>query len=175
MTRSIPDTITLAAFTDAYWHRSALADYCRAKGLPTTGSKIALTTRITAHLSGKPIALPHQKSRSQMPTTFTLETIIGENWHCSQSLRQFFQSHTKTRFTFNKHMRDFIATGAGKTLADALVHWQATKDTKTEIIAPQFEYNRFMRQYFETHPGADLTSAITAWRTHRDTPKSQRA
>lgn len=170
----IPADITKNAFLNTYWHRSTLTDFCRTNGLPASGSKIALTNRIAAHLSGEAIDSPTRKKRGAMPATFTADTVIGENWHCSQPLRAFFQSQTDTRFTFNKHMRDFIADGAGKTLGDALHHWHTTRNQQTKTIEPQFEYNRFMRSFFAENKGADLTAAITAWRTHRDTPKSQR-
>ena len=135
----IPADITKPAFLDTYWHRKYLADFCRSKGLPTSGSKTELTDRITAHLSGQITAQPQIQKRGRMPTSFTPDTRIGENWHCSQPLRAFFQSQTNSRFTFNKAIRDFIATGSGKTLRDALDHWTATKNQPTDTIAPQFE------------------------------------
>lgn len=170
----IPKSITLTAFQDAYWHRTSLTQYCRDKGLPTSGSKLDLTERIAAFLSGRKAPKLATVQRGAMPDTFTMDTVIGENWRCCQSLRAFFETHAKTRFSFNKELRDFIANGSGKTLAEALQHWEATKGQRTQTIAPQFEYNRFMREYFATTTNADLSSAYTAWKTHRDTPKSLR-
>jgi hypothetical protein len=175
MIKPVPQDIDLATFLDSYWHRASLTEHCRATGLPTAGSKITRTERITAHLTGKTPPAPTPKDRADMPTTFTLETVIGKNRRCTQELRAFFQSHTNTRFTYTNPMRDFIANGAGKTLAEALQTWEDTKNTRTETIEPQFEYNRFMRSFFKENKGADLSAAYTAWKTHRDTPKSQRA
>ena len=174
MPKSVPLTITVADFNETYWHRSALADFCRMKGLPSGGNKIALTNRIAAHLSGKTPLKLVSKRRAVMPTNFSLDTVIGENWYCSQPLRNFFQSQTSLKFTFNKALREFIANGAGQTLAQALQYWKNTKDAPTQTIDPQFEYNRFMRQYFSQNKGSDLSDAIHAWRIYRDTPKSQR-
>jgi hypothetical protein len=174
MIKPIPQDIDLVAFLDSYWHRASLAQYCQDKDLPTTGPKTALTERITAYLSGQKSPKIKSNARCEMPTIFTRDTVIGKNWRCTQDLRAFFQSQTETRFTFNKPMRDFIADGAGKTLAEALKTWEDTKNIRTETIEPQFEYNRFMRRFFEENKGADLSSAFTAWKTHRDTPKSQR-
>ena len=49
----IPHDITNATFLDTYWHRATLADFCRVKGLPSSGSKSTLTAHISDHLSGK--------------------------------------------------------------------------------------------------------------------------
>ena len=174
MPKPIPPTITRAAFENSYWHRSSLVEFCRVSGLRTSGTKSVLTARITAHLSGTPFTDPRQLPKTQMPGTFTLATRIQPGWTCSQPLRAFFQSQTQQKFHFTKALRDFIATAQGRTLAEALAHWQETRQQRTTEIAPQFEYNRFLRHFHESQPRATRTEAITAWKAYRDTPISER-
>jgi hypothetical protein len=71
-------------------------------------------------------------------------------------------------------MRDFIATGAGRTLDHAVEHWHATRDRPEggREIAPQFELNRFVREWHTTNPGGTHREALAAWREHRARPKA---
>ena len=178
MQNQIPSHITVTEFEDAYWHRETLSAFCRAKELPSSGSKITLTGRIAAFLRGAApgsTATP-KLAKAKIPETLTPNTVIGPNWPCSQQLRHFFTDHTKTRFHFSKEIRDFIATGAGKTLQDALDHWDATRtNTQKRPIEPQFEYNRFMRAFHSQNPGTGHQAAVTAWKAHRDTRISERS
>lgn len=169
------DTLSPSEFRAWYWLKEELAAFCRSRKLPTGGSKRELAARIESHLSGEPV--PGVKKRTRragaMPDRFELETMIGEGWHCSQPLRAFFEGQCGKGFRFNAALRDFIAIGAGKTLADAVKVYRQSKALprgNTEI-GDQFEYNRHFREYYSTHPEATREEAIAAWKRKRSERK----
>jgi hypothetical protein len=153
--------------------------------LPSGGSKSDLAevigraldgspppNRPNATVQGVPTARRKTPSRRQVGQQLTGDltpaTIIPENQRSSQTLRRFFESHVGPNFRFDKPMRDFIATSAGKALQQALDHWHATRaDRGSTEIAPQFEYNRFMREWHAAHPDATRADAVAAWREYR--------
>jgi len=98
-----------------------------------------------------------------MPERFTLSSRIGEGWRCSQALREFFREHTGASFRFNAALRDFIHDGAGRTLAEALAHYESSLTAPAPEIGEQFEYNRHTREFFAANPGATREQAIDAW------------
>ena len=168
---SLTKSTSAADFRAYYWLKEELVAFCRSAGLSTAGSKQQIAERIAHFLeTGKrEVAAPSRaKASGKMPETFTRETVIGQNWRCSEALRTFFSAETGKPFKFNQVMRDFIQYGEGKTLGDALEAWQAANEApaRTEI-APQFEYNRHMRAYYEAHPEATREDAINAWKKLR--------
>lgn len=155
-----------------YWLREELARFCRTEGLPANGSKQELSARIDASLSGRPLPLSQKRTRktAPMPDRFELSSVIGEGWHCSQKLRDFFERHCGKSFRFNETLRRLIAEGAGETLADAVALYVKNSRTQNEPaeIGEQFEYNRHFRDYFSTHPNATREEAIAAWKKKRN-------
>lgn len=153
-----------------YWLKAELQGFCRAQGLATSGGKLQLSARIGAFLSSR----PHQEALSPrpksvaMPAVITPETIIGEGWRCSQTLRHFFESHLGAGFAFNGPLRRFIKERVGSTLADALAHYRQSLVAGPQPIASQFEYNTHMREYHRRHPSSPHAEAVAAWWEKRD-------
>jgi hypothetical protein len=170
MSRSaLDDQISLEAFRVCYWLKRELVAFCRRYGLPTSGSKAALTRRIEVFLEtgkvGQVEEAPRRKGK--MPEQFTRDTVIDPGWRCSQSLRAFFEHEIGPRFHFDGVMRDFIKRdGVGKTLQDGIDAWhEERRNPRVEKeIAPQFEYNRHIREFFKENEGATLQEAIAAWK-----------
>ncbi|MEP7188777.1 MAG: DUF6434 domain-containing protein [Roseiflexaceae bacterium] len=156
-----------ADFRSFYWLKDELLAFCRAHQLSTQGGKQVLAERIATFLEtgARSPAAAQIRRPSRMPATFTRETIIEENWRCSQSLRAFFQVEIGSHFHFDQVMRDFIQNGAGKSLQEAINTWQQPRPTTT--IAPQFEYNRHMRAFFAAKPNATREEAIRAWNAEK--------
>lgn len=156
--------LTADEFRAWYWLKSELVAFCRTEGLPTSGLKAEVRDRITAYLSGE--ALPEPKRRTKragaMPETFALDTVVGEGWRCSPKLGAFYRSVCGPGFRFNAAMRDFVHNGAGRTLADGIGVYEASKNQKGPIAA-SLEYNQHMRRYFARHPNATREEAIAAW------------
>lgn len=173
----LSNKLSAETFLDNYWLRQELADFCRSADLSTSGSKIELTERIATFLKTGRKTKPARSGtrRAAMPATFTRQDMIGEGWSCSQNLRAFFQAELGASFHFNKLMRDFIRTGAGATLQDAIDAWESDRRNPAQKpIDGQFEYNRFTRAFYADNPGASRDQVIAAWHKHRNTPKSRR-
>jgi hypothetical protein len=172
----LTEKTTAADFRAYYWLKEELVAFCRATGLSTAGSKQEITERIGRFLeTGKreAPAISGTKSSGKMPDHFTRETVIGQNWRCSEPLRAFFSAEIEKPFKFNQVMRDFVKYGQGKTLGEALDTWEAANESPTHTeIAPQFEYNRHMRAYYEAHPDATREDAIKAWKQLRATRRN---
>jgi hypothetical protein len=100
--------------------------------------------------------------------------VIPPGQRCSQELRVFFAQRVGRGFRFDAAMRDFIATGAGRTLGDAVEHWHATRSLPPPPIGQQFELNRFLHDWHAANPGGGRTEAIAAWRAHRSLPVDAR-
>ena len=167
LTRSLP----AAEFAAWYWLKQELAAFCRRAGLATGGSKLELAERITAYLLGElPVRRAARRGKAgRMPAEFAPGTVIGAGWRCNPALGAYLRGVCGEGFRFNAAMREFIHTGAGRTLAEAALCYQVSVRPgapKTEI-APQLEYNRHFREYFREHPGATRERAIEAWWVRR--------
>jgi hypothetical protein len=158
-----------------YWTHAELEGLARELGVARGGGKLALTERLAAVLDGeRPPPPPPGRPRSgrQLTGELTPATVIPEGQRCSQVLREFFRQHIGPGFTFDAAMRDFVATGAGRTLGDALAHWRDTRAeaARARPIAPQFELNAFLRDWRRAHPGASQDQALAAWWEYRARP-----
>ncbi|MFD0718441.1 3-hydroxyisobutyryl-CoA hydrolase [Streptomyces globosus] len=102
-------------------------------------------------------------------------TVIPQGQRCSQVLRAFLTREIGPAFHFDAAMRDYIAQGAGRTLADAVAHWHATRAdaARPRRIGDQFEFNGFLRDWHARHPGSPRAEALDAWRAHRSRPRTR--
>lgn len=165
-----PPTITLQNLHVYYWRKAELLAFCRERGIPTTGSKQALISRIeefltTGQLAPLEISRSPKRASGKMPEQLTRATVIAPHFRCSQELRALFEAEIGPQFHFNGVMRDFIKHGAGQTLQDAIAAWNQDQQAPKieQALAPQFEYNRHIREFFKANPGATLAEAIRAW------------
>jgi hypothetical protein len=166
---ALSPSLDAAEFARWYWLRRELAAFCRARGLPGTGSKQALAERIAAHLDGAPAppAPPPRPARGPMPDRFTPETVIGSGWRCTRALRTFFEGQVGQGFVWNGAMRTFLAQGEGRTLAQAIERYRRSLVEPAAPIGAQFEFNRHVRAHRAAHPGASHDEVLAAWWTRR--------
>lgn len=161
-----------------YWLKDELQAFARAQRLATAGSKDQLAERIAAFLAGAPLpapAAPPRSSRQKLVPPLTIHTVVPAGHPCSQVLREFFVNALGPGFRFDAPMREFFADNDGTaTLAAALDHWHATRDTAARPIGPQFELNRFSRDWHAANPGGTRDQMLAAWKTHRSLPVDQR-
>ncbi|MFF1409096.1 DUF6434 domain-containing protein [Streptomyces sp. NPDC058289] len=54
--------------------------------------------------------------------------MIAPGQRCSQVLREYFVREIGPGFHLDAFMRDYVAQGAGRTLAEAVAHWYATRE-----------------------------------------------
>jgi len=167
--------ISVEDFTDFYWLKAELISFCKREGLPLSGSKIEITTRITTFLKTGKKAFP--KPKKSKPTSkfdwnnapLSLQTIITDNYKNSENVRAFFQNHTEKQFKFNVKFMNWMKANIGKTLKDALQQWEVIElekknRTTPKTIAPQFEYNRYTRDFLADNPNLTKTDAIRFWK-----------
>ncbi len=169
-------SLTGAELTRWYWLRAELAGLARELGTSATGSKDELTARLVAVLDGVRPSPPSKRAAPAPPLAEPLSgaTLIPAGQRCTEQLRGWMIEQVGPGFRFDGAMRDFVASGAGRTLADAVEHWHATRGRRTDEIASQFELNRFTRQWHEDHPGGTRDELLTDWRTYRSLPSDAR-
>ncbi len=162
-----------------YWLVTELTFLARALGVSPSGPKRQLTARLVAALDGhspEPLPPPASGPARAVATSHQLQgelgpdTVIPAGQRCSQTLRRFFTAQLGPSFSFDRPMREFIATGQGRTLAEAVDHWRSTRDQPGGEIAVQFEFNRFLRDWYAGHPSGHCQDALTAWQAHRSRP-----
>ncbi|MEU2390222.1 DUF6434 domain-containing protein [Streptomyces sp. NPDC007369] len=166
-----------------YWTLAELTSLARTMGLSTGGGKAALTARLAASLDGlaapdpdpAPAPAPaRRRAARQLAAPVDGDTVIPEGQRCSQVLREFFVREVGPGFHFDAFMRDYIAEGAGRTLAEAAAHWHATRAQAAEPreVGAQFEFNRFLRDWHARHRDGTRAEALAAWQAHRARPRS---
>ncbi|MFK7965601.1 MAG: DUF6434 domain-containing protein [Burkholderiaceae bacterium] len=173
---ALTTALSVQAFRRWYWLKEELVAFCRKHSLPVSGSKLEVAERVGHYLRHREVLRPQARKnrRGAMPNVFTLKTVIGEGWRCNPALGAFFREHCGRGFRFNASMRAFIHEGAGLTLAEAIVCYEASiKRPKTpRPIAPSLEYNQHTREFFKQNPGATRQQAIEAWWAKRRLPKT---
>ncbi|MGE7384546.1 DUF6434 domain-containing protein [Streptomyces sp. NPDC004126] len=159
-----------------YWTLEELTGLARRKGVPAGGGKAALTQRLAAALDGRALPAPVPAARRggrQLKAPVDGASVIPEGQRCSQVLREFFLREIGPGFHFDAFMREYVAQGAGRTLAEAVAHWHATRQRAAEPqeVGAQFEFNRFLRDWHARHPDGTREQALAAWREHRARPR----
>ncbi|MEV6212443.1 DUF6434 domain-containing protein [Kitasatospora sp. NPDC051914] len=162
-----------------YWTLDELTALARETGVPRGGGKAALTERLAAKLDGRPLPAapaPRPRPGRQLAAPVDGDTVIPEGQRCSQVLRAWFTERIGPGFHFDAAMRSFVAENAGRTLADAVRHWHATREQAAapQEVGAQFEFNRFLRAWHAEHPAGTRAEAVEAWRGHRALPRETR-
>ena len=175
MRHELTKNLPINEFTDFYWLKTELQQFCRENNMSPSGSKMELSKRIEAFLttgdtqhSGAP---SKRRSSSKTQARLTLDTVIGENHRCSQEVRAFFKEAIHPTFHFSTYIQNYFKENVGKTYRDAVKAWYEEEERKKQPsyqkeIAPQFEYNRFIRDFFNDpkNKGKGRDDAIAAWK-----------
>ena len=159
-----------------YWLKEELQILARQLGLPATGPKEVLASRLEAFLDGRPQPVTPAPVRpaARLRPPLTIHTVIPAGHPCSQVLRAFFLNALGPGFRFDAPMREFFAANDGTaTLAAALDHWHATRGEAPRAPKPigaQFELNSFSRAWHRDNPAGTRQEMLAAWQTHRSLP-----
>ncbi|MFG2824018.1 DUF6434 domain-containing protein [Kitasatospora sp. NPDC048365] len=160
-----------------YWTLEELTGLARTMGVPRGGGKPALTARLTAALDGRPLPAAPTRRRpagAQLAGPVDGASVIPAGQRCSQVLRGYFLAEIGPGFHFDAAMREFIARNPGRTLADAVAHWHATRAGAAgpREIGEQFEFNRFTAAWHRENPEGSRAEARAAWFAHRALPRA---
>lgn len=155
-------------FKEYYYLKEELIDFCRKNNLQTTGGKIELTERIAKFLAtGERTSRSHTIRKSINIGEITLDTIIEEDFTCSEKHRAFYKKQIGNKFSFNVAFQKWLKCNSGKTYKDSIVaYYQILEDKKKNKtkIDKQFEYNTYIRDFFNDNKNKSLEQAITCWK-----------
>jgi Domain of unknown function (DUF6434) len=104
----------------------------------------------------------------------TSQTVLGPKQASSQQLRTFFTEAIGPRFSYDIHMRTFLASNETKTLGEAVAHWYATRNTVKPETLPQLELVRFTKAWHRAHPAGTQLQCRAAWKHYKSLPVDQR-
>lgn len=155
-------------FKEYYYLKEELIDFCRKNDLQTTGCKLELTERIATFLdTGKKTYKSHTTMKNRIVDNITLNTIIEENFVCSEKHRTFYKKQIGNSFSFNVAFQKWLKSNSGKTYQDSIkVYYQIleNKNKNKTIIDKQFEYNTYIRDFFDDNKAKNLEQAIKCWK-----------
>ena len=155
-------------FKEYYYLKEELIDFCRKNNLQTTGGKIELTERIVKFLdTGERTYTTHNTKKTKIVDSITLDTIIEENFVCSERHRAFYKEQIGDNFSFNVAFQKWLKSNSGKTYKDSInAYYQILEDKKKNktTIDKQFEYNTYIRDFFNDNKDKSLEQAIKCWK-----------
>lgn len=160
------------AFLQYYYLKEELIAFCRENGLSTTGKKQDITKRIEHFLkTGEKLVTPAVKRKNVNTNSneLSLDSIIEENFVCSEKHRAFFKAIIGYTFSFNVTFQKYLKSNAGKKYSDAVNEWYKIQENKKKNkgksqIDSQFEYNTYIRDFFKDNSDKTLKDAIKCWK-----------
>ena len=155
-------------FKEYYYLKEELIEFCRKNNLQTTGGKVELTERIAKFLdTGERIVENHNTRRTKIVDEITLDTIIEDNFICSEKHRAFYKEQIGKTFSFNVLFQKWLKSNSGKTYKDSIdAYYKILEDKKQNktTIDKQFEYNTYIRDFFNDNKDKSLEQAIKCWK-----------
>ena len=101
-------------------------------------------------------------------------TILPAGQRMTRQLRSYLELRIGDDFRVDSHVREFMTSSSGTTVADLVAHWEATRDTPRSQPDAQFEYNRFSVRWHAAHVGGTPAECRAAWFVYRSLPLDQR-
>ena len=164
-------------FRQYYFLKEELKDFCKNEGLKVSGSKNQLEERIIYYLdTGKSLddsgslenKNNYSKSKSnKAPNTkeIRLDSILGENFKCSEDKREFFEKEIGKGFKFKVKFQKWLKSNPDKTYQDAInAYHELQNSNEKSKIDKQFQYNQYIRDFFEDNDDKTLNDAIKCWK-----------
>ena len=95
----------------------------------------------------------------------TLDSILGENFRCSEDKREFFEREIGKGFKFKVKFQRWLKANPDKTYQDAInAYYELQNSNEKTKIDRQFQYNQYIRDFFEDNEGRSLDDAIKCWK-----------
>ena len=165
---NLDNCLSSSDFKEYYYLKEELVSFCRRHDLQATGSKVELTERIANFLeSGEKTYKRHSTKKSLVVDEITLDTIIEDNYVCSEKHRLFYKNIIGNSFSFNVAFQRWLKSNTGKTYRDSIrAYYQILEDKKKNKtkIDKQFEYNTYIRDFFNDNKDKTLNQAIMCWK-----------
>ena len=165
--------LTSSEFKEYYFLKEELKEFCRNEGLKISGSKTQLEERIIYYLdTGKSLEESKNNSRTNSNISrddtntqeITLDSILGENFKCSEDKREFFEKEIGKGFRFKVKFQKWLKENPDKTYEDAINAYHELQNSKEKTkIDKQFQYNQYIRDFFEDNEDKTLKDAIKCW------------
>ena len=163
-------------FKEYYFLKEELKDFCKKEGLKVSGSKNQLEERIIYYLdTGKSLDdskdVSNNDSKTRSPKSdnlkaqeIRLDSILGDNFKCSEDKREFFENEIGKGFKFKVKFQKWLKANPDKTYQDAIdaYHELQNSNEKTKIDK-QFQYNQYIRDFFKDNDEKTLKDAIKCW------------
>lgn len=161
-------SIDIEDFKNYYYLKDELVDFCRKNELQTSGSKLEIIERIEKFLkTGERIFEKKQYKKKTNLEELILDSLIEENFVCSEKHREFYKKHIGKSFSFNVLFQKWLKNNSGKTYQDSIKAYyeivENKKNNKTSIDK-QFEYNTYIRDFFYENKDKKLEDAIKCWK-----------
>ncbi len=159
-------------FKEYYYLKEELKDFLRKEGLKVSGSKVQLEMRIIYYLdTGKSLDdITKGKTKDKVDKNIvndsgiSLNSLIGENFKCSELKREFFKKEIGSNFKFKVPFQKWLKSNPDKTYADAINTYYNIQNRKEKTtIDNQFQYNQYIRDFFENNKNKSLNDAIKSW------------
>jgi hypothetical protein len=154
-------------FSEYYFLKEELKDFCRSEGLKVSGSKQDLENRIIHYLkTGKELNEPVMRQKPDNSSSeIALDSKLGENFKCSEDKREFFEQHIGKSFKFKVKFQKWLKANPDKTYRDAIDAYYEIQGSKEKTeIGKQFQYNQYIRDFFEDNEDRSLDDAIKCWK-----------
>ena len=155
-------------FKEYYYLKEELVKFCRENNLQTTGSKLELNERITKYLdTGEKETKINNKRKNKVIDKIELNSIIEDNFVCSEKHREFYKKEIGKNFSFNVSFQKWLKSNSGKTYKDSIdAYYKIIEDKKNNktVIDKQFEYNTYIRDFFNDNKDKSLNDAIKCWK-----------
>ena len=153
-------------FTQYYFLKEELKDFCRREGLKRSGNKQDLEKRIIHYLStGKQLeeSIIKEKITNNI-SDINLDSKLGENFKCSEDKREFFEKYIGKGFKFKVKFQKWLRANPEKTYRDAISAYDRIINSKEKTkIDKQFQYNQYIRDFFSDNNDKSLSEAIKCW------------
>ena len=163
-------------FKEYYFLKEELKDFCKKEGLKVSGSKNQLEERIIYYLdTGKSLDdskdVSNNDSKTRSPKSdnlkaqeIRLDSILGDNFKCSEDKREFFEKEIGKGFKFKVKFQKWLKANPDKTYQDAIDAYHELQNSKEKTkIDKQFQYNQYIRDFFKDNDDKTLKDAIKCW------------
>lgn len=134
MTDELTKNMTSDEFKRCFFLKEQLIDFCRDNNLKISGTKRDLEQRIIYYLdTGEKLDNTRIDKLLNKHSVITEDTLIGENFVCSQKVRDFFEKEIGPTFIFKVSFQKWLKKNPDKTYGDAIQAYHRIKKNQKAI------------------------------------------